>query len=166
MRKIWMKMFCMMGVLGFLFTACHYDPAVDDQYYLKNGLNEPIKFVKMNVGGVYDTITINSGSSALVYQRQGIDHSYFTQNTEKSGFMDEGPYVIIYSDGLHAYYGPGIGTYYPVLPKSPDFKEYWKILKDNSRRHRDEYVVEYTVNEEDYQCADVFMPDAPNSSNK
>lgn len=163
MKKNWMKLFCIIGVMCFFFTSCHYDPAVDDQYYLKNGLNEPIKFVNEEI---HDTVTINPGENAMVYQRQGIDHSYFTMNTEKSGFMDEGPYVIIYSSGLHAYYGPGLGTYYPVLPKTPDFKKYWKILKDNSRRHRDAYVVEYTVDEEDYQCAAGFMPDAPNGSNK
>lgn len=169
MKKILMKLFMLMGVFCFLFTACHYDPAVNDQYYLKNGLNEPIKFVKNHVDvlwGMIDTVTINPGESVLVYQRQGIDHSYFTMNTERSGFMDEGPYVILYSDGLHAYYGPGVGTYYPILPKSPDFKKYWKILKDNSRRHRDAYMVEYTVEEEDYQCAASFMPDASNGSNK
>ena len=159
MRNNGMKFFCLLGVLCFLFTACHYDPAVDDQYYLKNGLNEPFKFVNEDA---YDTITINPGESALVYHRQGIDHSYFAMNTEKSGFMDEGAYVILYANGLHAYYGSG----YPVLPKSPDFKEYWKILKDNSRRHRDAYVVEYTVDEEDYQCAGRIMPDAPNGSQK
>ena len=163
MKNNRMKFFCLLGVFCFLFTACHYDPAVNDQYYLKNGLNEPFKFVNVEI---HDTVTINPGASALVYHRQGIDHSYFTMNTERSGFMDEGPYVILYSDGLHAYYGPGVGTYYPVLPKSPDFKKYWKILKDNSRHHRDEYVVEYTVDEEDYQCAAGYMPDAPNGSNK
>ena len=161
MRNNGMKFFCLLGVLCFLFTACHYDPAVDDQYYLKNGLIEPIKFVNAEI---HDTVTINPGESALVYHRQGIDHSYFAMNTEKSGFMDEGPYVIIYSDGLHADYGPGGGTFYPILPKSPDFKKYWKILKDNSRRHRDAYVLEYTVDEEDYQCAGRIMPDAPNGS--
>ena len=159
MKNNRMKLFCLLGVLCFLFTACHYDPAVDDQYYLKNGLIEPIKFVNAEI---HDTVTINPGESALVYHRQGIDHSYFAMNTEKSGFMDEGPYVILYANGLHAYYGPG----YPVLTKSPDFKKYWKILKDNSRRHRDAYVVEYTVDEEDYQCAAGYMPDAPNGSNK
>ena len=157
MRNNGMKFFCLLGVLCFLFTACHYDPAVDDQYYLKNGLIEPIKFVNAEI---HDTVTINPGESALVYHRQGIDHSYFAMNTEKSGFMDEGAYVILYANGLHAYYGPG----YSVLTKSPDFKKYWKILKDNSRRHRDAYVVEYTVDEEDYQCAGRIMPDAPNGS--
>lgn len=31
MRNNGMKFFCLLGVLCFLFTACHYDPAVDDQ---------------------------------------------------------------------------------------------------------------------------------------
>ena len=144
-------MFCLMGLFEIVFSSCHYDPAVDDEYYLKNGLDEPIVFIKMDIDhNVYDSVTIDPGESALVYWAKGIGCSYFSQNRDDSGFMGGFPYCIKYSDGRTAYYG----TEHPSGDsKHPGLKKYWTILENSSKKHRDEYVVEYTVDEVDYQYA-------------
>ena len=144
-------MLCLMGLFAIVFSSCHYDPAVDDEYYMKNGLDEPIVLIKMDVDHhVYDSVTIAPGESALVYWEKGIGCSYFSQNRDDSGFMEGSPYCITYSDGRTAYYGP---EYHSGDSKHPGLKKYWTILENNSKKHRDEYVVEYTVDDADYQYA-------------
>ncbi|MBR6161581.1 MAG: hypothetical protein IKQ75_06920 [Bacteroidales bacterium] len=152
MKKICFSIFCLMGLFAMLFTSCHYDPWVEDQYYFKNGLAEPIKFLKLDIDDhVYDTITINPGESVFVYFANGRDHSYFSQNMKWSGFMMGNHYCILYSDGIKAYYQSEYQG--EIDGKSPALKQFWNILENTSKKHRDEYVVEYTVDEADYQFA-------------
>lgn len=144
-------MFCLLGLFAMVFSSCHYDSAVDDEYYLKNGLDETIVFIKMDIDHhIYDSVTINPDESALVYWEKGMGCSYFSQNRDDSGFMGGFPYCITYSDSRTTYYGP---EYPSSDSKHPGLKKYWTILENNSKKHRDEYVVEYTVDEVDYQYA-------------
>ena len=136
--------FCCLGV------AC--DPAYSDKYNIRNSLDSPIIVVKETLQGNLDSTKINPGESTLIYEEYGMGSSTFITLSEYCGlfYSTNCIYSVIFSDGAVLQWNSANSMSYL---KHPALKKYWKVLKGIDKKWRDDYEVEYTVDEEDYRNA-------------